>query len=141
LSLYFLPLQIWWFLPPDYLKLPYYDVTVPVVADIFRHCHGFFAVAVVPVVAGIHLDGSFPALTAITPVADDQCDAVAGFLSLLGSMLLCQTMLLVYRTFHNVARTLAVPPFTGVLAIAVSVLLPAFLLLFLLLLELLLLLA
>ena len=44
-------------------------------------------------------------------------------------MLLWHTLLLVYRTFHNVARTLAVPPFTGILAIAVSLLLPAFLLL------------
>jgi len=34
-------------------------------------------------------------------------------------MVLWQTLLLVYRTFHNVARTLAVPPFNGVLAIAV----------------------
>jgi hypothetical protein len=128
------------------------------------------------VVAGIHLVASFPALTAIPAVADDQCHAVAGFpvvavvlllLStmllmvsllllakllllasccgflavacihdgngitdiscccfgvrlLLASMLLWHTLLLlVYRTYHNVAYTLAVPPFTGILAIAV----------------------
>ncbi len=81
---FFLPLQNWWFLPPDDQKPPYDDVTVPV-ADVFCCCHGFSAVAVVPVVAGIHLDDSFPALTAITAVADDQCHAVAGFLSLLRS--------------------------------------------------------
>ncbi len=49
---------------------------------------------------------------------------------LLASMLLWHTLLLlVYRTFQNVACSLAVPPFTGVLAIAVWLLLPAFLLL------------
>jgi hypothetical protein len=79
---------------PDGLKLPYDDVTVPVVADVFCHCRGFSAVAVVPVVAGIHLDASFPALTAITAVADDQCHAVSGFLSLLRSPLLLTSLLL-----------------------------------------------
>jgi hypothetical protein len=45
-------------------------------------------------------------------------------------MLLWHTLfLLVYRIFQNVACTLAVPPFTGVLAIDVRLLLPAFLLL------------
>jgi hypothetical protein len=44
---------------------------------------------------------------------------------LLASMLLWHTstlLLLVYRTFHNVACILAVPPFTGVRATAVSLL-------------------
>ena len=76
---FFILLQNWRFLPPDDLKLPYDDVTVPVVADVFCHCHGFPAVAGVPVVAGIHLVASFLALTAIPAVADDQCHAVAGF--------------------------------------------------------------
>ncbi len=70
-------LQNWWFLPTDDLKLPYDDVTVPVVADVFCCCHGFPAVAGVPVVAGIHIVASFLALTAIPAVADDQCHAVA----------------------------------------------------------------
>ncbi len=64
-------LKNWWFLPTADLKLPYDDVTVPVVADVFCRCHGF------PAVAGIHLVASFLALTAIPAVADDQCHAVA----------------------------------------------------------------
>ncbi len=76
---FFILLQNWWFLPPDNLKLLYDDVTVPAVADVFCRCHGFPAVADVPVVAGIHLVASFLALTAIPAVADDQCHAVAGF--------------------------------------------------------------
>jgi hypothetical protein len=81
------------FLPPEDLKSPYDDVTVPV-ADVVCRCHGFSAVAIVPVVAGIHLDASFPALTAISAVADDQCHAVASFLSLLRSPLLLSSLLL-----------------------------------------------
>ncbi len=91
---FFSPFQNWWFLPPDDVKPPYDDVTVPLVADVFCRCHGFPAVVGVPVVAGIHLDASFPALTAITAVADDQCHAVAGFLSLLRSPLLLGSLLL-----------------------------------------------
>jgi hypothetical protein len=72
------------FLPPDDLKLPYDDVTVPVVADFSCHCNGFPAVAGVPVVAGIHLVASFLALTAIPAVADDQCHAVAGVPTIAG---------------------------------------------------------
>jgi hypothetical protein len=52
---FFSPFKIDDFLPPDDLKPPYDDVTVPVVADVFCRCHGFSAVAVVPVIAGIHL--------------------------------------------------------------------------------------
>ncbi len=77
---FFILLKNWRFLPPDDLKLPYDDVTVPVVvAEVFCHCHGFPAVAGVPVIAGIHLVASFLALTAIPAVADDQYHAVAGF--------------------------------------------------------------
>jgi hypothetical protein len=76
------------------LKMFYFIYDV--VTDVFCHSHGFSAVAVVPVVAGIHPDASFPALTAITAVADEQCYAVAGFLSLLRSpLLLCSLVLLV----------------------------------------------
>ncbi len=52
------------------------------------------AVAVVPVFACHHLVASFPALTAITAVSDDQCYTVAGFLSLLRSPLLLSSLLL-----------------------------------------------
>jgi hypothetical protein len=72
------------------LKMFYFIYDV--VTDVFCHSHGFS----VPVVAGIHPDASFPALTAITAVADEQCYAVAGFLSLLRSpLLLCSLVLLV----------------------------------------------
>jgi hypothetical protein len=83
---FFSPFKIDDFYPLTIKNPPMTDVTVPV-AYVFCRCHGFSAVAVVPVVAGIHLDASFPALTAITAVADDQCHAVAGLLSLLRSPL------------------------------------------------------
>ena len=91
---FFSPFEIDYFYPPDDLKPPNDDVTDPVVADVFCRCHGFSAVAVVPVFACHHLVASFPALTAITAVSDDQCYTVAGFLSLLRSPLLLSSLLL-----------------------------------------------
>ncbi len=38
---FLLPLQNWWFLLPDDQKLPYDDVTVPVVADVFAIAMAF----------------------------------------------------------------------------------------------------
>jgi hypothetical protein len=79
-----------------------------------RSCYCFLAVACIHDVNGI---------------TDIPC-CCFGVPLLLASMLLWLTLLLlVYRTFQNVACTLAVPPFTGALAIAVWLLLPAFLLL------------
>jgi hypothetical protein len=77
-----------------------------------RSCYCFLAVACIHDVNGI---------------TDIPC-CCFGVPLLLASMLLLLTLLLlVYRTFQNVACTLAVPPFTG--ALAVWLLLPAFLLL------------
>ena len=105
------------FLPPDDLKPPYDDVTVPV-ADVFCRCHGFSAVAVVPVVSGFHLVASLPALTAITAVADDQCHA--GFLSLLRPPLLLRSPLLLSSLLLLVALLLL----TKLLLLASLLLLP-----------------
>ena len=108
---FFSPFKIDYFYPPDDLKPPNDDVTDPVVADVFCRCHGFSAV--VPVFACHHLVASFPALTAITAVSDDQCyiyccwlsvvaqvpslvefPAVAGALLLLTKLLLLASLLL-----------------------------------------------
>ena len=75
------------------LKMFYFIYDV--VTDVFCHSHGFS----VPVVAGIHPDASFPALTAITAVADEQCYAVAGFLSLLRSPLLLSSLVLLVSVY------------------------------------------
>ena len=83
----FFPPSILMIFTPWWSKIPQWGI-----ADVFCRCHGFSAV--VPVFACHHLVASFPALTAITAVSDDQCYTVAGFLSLLRSPLLLSSLLL-----------------------------------------------